>query len=212
MGGHSSGRHGWRGVVEQRKRLDVRIFRRRGWLRRGGAGVLRWTSNGEPDGSISYCLGDDELRLDYTVGEGDDRARVTQRISLERTRCRYGGHRHYWRCPRCARRVEVVIMATHGRWWGCRRCIRLRYVSQGLAPADRLQHRANRLYARAGTDDGEGVVVKRKWMRWPTYNRLVELANRYDSAADSAFALRCMRRFGLLPDVCRQDTRRPASG
>ena len=36
-----------------------------------------------------------------------------------------------------------------------------------------MQRRADAWYERAGTDYGD-TVVKRKWMRWRTYNRLIE--------------------------------------
>jgi hypothetical protein len=50
------------------------------------------------------------------------------------------------------------------------------------------------------------TVIKLKWMRWRTYNRLIDRANALSSGADAAFLYR-MRRFGcqsmdeLLRDV-----------
>jgi ribosomal protein S27AE len=197
MGGYNSGRYGWRGVVEQRKRLDIREFRRRGWLRSGSSGTLHWSRDGEPDGSIDIWMDHNALHLEYTVGADDEREQVEQRIAIERVACRYGGYRPYWRCPRCGRRIEVVIMATHGRWWGCQRCMRLRYVSQGLAPADRMQRRADAIYARAGTESDDGTSIrKHKWMRWRTFNRLMDRGNELGRYSDALFLLR-LRRFGF---------------
>ena len=85
-------------------------------------------------------------------------------------------------------------MATSATWWGCRKCLRLRYQSQRLAPADRMQRRADALYERAGIDYRD-TVVKHKWMRWRTYNRLIDRANALSSDADAAFLYR-MRRLG----------------
>ena len=67
-----------------------------------------------------------------------------------------------------------------------------------------MQRGASALYDRAGTDYGDGMVLKRKWMRWRTFNRLMDLANALDSAADSAFLYR-MRRFAPkeLDDLLR---------
>ena len=53
------------------------------------------------------------------------------------------------------------------------------------------------MYARAGMEDDAGLIHKHKWMRWRTFNRLVDRANRLDSAADAAFLLRLMR-FGVF--------------
>ena len=50
-------------------------------------------------------------------------------------------------------------MGTHGRWWGCKRRMRLRYHPQGLAPANRLQQRADELYSRAGYDNDDGTLI-----------------------------------------------------
>jgi hypothetical protein len=194
MGGYNSGRHGWRGVIESRKRLDIRQCR--SWLRPGRLGTYSWNQDGEPCGSVSYSVLDGALELRYTITDGEDEGqsiRVT--IPVRRFPCRYGGERLYWSCPNCFRRCEVVVMASHGRHWGCQRCLRLRYQSQGLARSDRVQQRADRLCARAGIEDESGIVHKHKWMRWQAYDRLMNRAAELNAVADSAFALRAARLF-----------------
>jgi hypothetical protein len=144
----------------------------------------------------------DALHLKYTIGVDHEREHVEHRIAIERVPCRFGGHRHYWRCPRCSRRIEVVIMATHARWWGCRRCMRLRYDSQGLTPAYRMQRRADAIYERLGALD-TGVaesVFKPKWMRWRTFNRLMDRANALGRYSDALFLLG-LRRFGIAGNL-----------
>jgi hypothetical protein len=74
--------------------------------------------------------------------------------------------------------------------------MRLRYQSQRLAPADRMQRRADHLYARAGRDLGDGMVVKHKGMRWRTFNRLCDRASALSHQADARFIWR-LRRFGV---------------
>lgn len=59
-----------------------------------------------------------------------------------------------------------------------------------------MQRRADTLYGRAGTDYGDGMVIKRKWMRWSTFNRLMDQANELQQRADGAFVERVTRRFG----------------
>ena len=89
-------------------------------------------------------------------------------------------------------------MATHGQYWGCRACLRLRYISQGLAPSDRIQRRADTIYARLGNADVEGIIPKPKGMRWTTFNRLMDTANDLAGEADAALALRAMRLMRLI--------------
>jgi hypothetical protein len=84
-------------------------------------------------------------------------------------------------------------MTSSVRTWGCRRCLPLRYRSQSLAPAYRIQRRAEKIYARAGTEDDAGLIYKHRWMRWRTFNRLMDRANGLDADADAAFLLRLFR-------------------
>jgi hypothetical protein len=56
-----------------------------------------------------------------------------------------------------------------------------------------MQRRADALYDRAGTDYGDGMVLKRKWMRWRTFNQLMNRANDLSSAADAGFVHRLCR-------------------
>ena len=198
MGGYNSGRSGWRGVIEHRKRLDVRVFRGWGVLgRSGSAGAVRWWNGDDDAGSISYLIENDGgVRLDYTVADDDgERHPIRYWLATTRIPCRYGGHRHYWRCPWCSRRCEVLAIAQQGREWACRKCLRLRYHSQGLTPAYRLQARADKIYAQLGALDSD-FVPKPKWMRWRTFNRRMDLANELASRADGQFLWR-LRRFGF---------------
>ena len=86
MGGYSSGRPAQYPIVESTRRLDIRMLRRRGWLRPGTGGVWTWTEDGEPTGSMSYRVTDDALELDYTVGDDENRKRVRINIFIVPTR------------------------------------------------------------------------------------------------------------------------------
>lgn len=148
-------------------------------------------------GSISYRILDGALQMNYTAGdEYSERVPVQVIVQLRSMPCRFGGVRTYFQCPYCRRRCEVIVMTTNGQTWGCRKCLPVRYASQALAPPDRMQRRADMLYSKAGTDYGEGFVVKHKWMRWRTFNCLMDRANLLSQYADTAFLLR-LRRFGF---------------
>lgn len=185
MGGSCSGRYGWRGVIEHRRRLDIREWRREGWIRPGERATLSW---GEC--TVACGITRDALTLTYDITTDEDRQEVQVDVPIRRVPCRYGGERLYWLCPSCYRRREIVVMASHGRFWGCRTCLRLRYVTQGLSPADRWERRADKLYAKAGEEREDGLIYKRKRLRWTTFNRLIDQADRYSAASDGAFAMR----------------------
>lgn len=197
MGGYGSGRPALRGVIEHRKRLDVRVLRKWGVLGRdGSAGAVRWWSGDDDAGSISYLIENEgSVRLDYTVTDDGVQHPIRYWLATTRIPCRYGGHRYYWLCPWCSRRCEVLAIAKQGREWACRRCLRLRYVSQGLTPCYRLQHRADKIYARLGAADSD-FIPKPKRMRWRTFNRMVDQANDLSAQADGWFIWR-LRRFGF---------------
>jgi hypothetical protein len=203
MGGYGSGRPATRVSIEGQRRLDVRMLRRRGWLHHGNSGTWTWSQAGEEVGAISYAILEGAVDLNYSISDDDDaKIAVRIRVPLVQTDCHFGGTRNYFRCPHCYRRCEVIVMTTNGRTWGCRKCLPLRYESQALAPAYRIQRRADALYSSAGRDLGDAFVQKHKWMRWRTFNRLMDRANRLSQCADAAFLYQ-LRRFGFanLEDI-----------
>jgi hypothetical protein len=66
----------------------------------------------------------------------------------------------------------------------------LRYLPQRLAPTYRLDRAADKLYERAGLATDDGAIVKRKRMRWRTFNRLMDRANAPSRPSDAMFAVR----------------------
>jgi hypothetical protein len=191
MGGHGSGRRGWHPVIEHQLRLDVRLFRRNGWLAAGRAGTLRWSQYGEQTAAARFTTRDDAVVLDYTTKDENGQAVPVQiAVPIQRLPCRYGGHRHYWKCPRCVRWCEVLALGWGGRGWACRHCLRLRYACQGLAPAHRVQQRANKIFAKL--DGDSDYPLKPRWMRWRTFHRLVAQAQELDATADLLFLGRCL--------------------
>lgn len=195
MGGYSSGRPAYRALMEGQRRFDIRRLRSRPLIA-GTSGVWTWTSDGKCAGQMGYAVRDGWLEFRYRIcPDAGTPVDICIRAMLLPRSCRFGGRSNYLRCPRCYRTSQVLIMFAGGRQWGCRRCLRLSYQSQRLTPAYRLQQRADKLYARAGTDYGDGMVVKRKWMRWRTFNRLVDRANALTTKSDALF-LYGLRRFG----------------
>lgn len=59
------------------------------------------------------------------------------RVMLERTRCNFGGHRTWFRCPglTCGRRISQLYL--HKSLLRCRKCHNLVYESQSMSKLDR---------------------------------------------------------------------------
>ena len=98
---------------------------------------------------------------------------IHQTIRLESTPCTLGGHRTWFTCPACNRRVAVIYGAR--RLFGCRRCKGLAYSSQAEGADDRASRGANRLRKKLGWEPGilNGPGSKPKGMHWRTCERLL---------------------------------------
>jgi hypothetical protein len=71
-----------------------------------------------------------------------------QIIGLDRTPCRFGGERLWFRCPACKRRA--VVLYDIRRRFRCRHCADLRYATQQADPTARMQIKAQRIRRRLG--------------------------------------------------------------
>jgi hypothetical protein len=181
--------------IESLHRLDVRDLHRRGFLVVGQSGDWAWSRNGKRTGSIGVTVTAGAVTLDYCHGDKSDAKRVV--LYLQRTPCQYGGHRAWFTCPRCSRRVAVVCMA--GATWGCRYCLRVRYQSQSEDPIQRTWRRTRKIEARlaAGEDRPHG---KPAGMRWATFERIQDELAAIEQKRNRAFCLYVARRF---PDILR---------
>src|ERR1700726_2086714 len=136
---YGAGRPGWRRKCEHLLMLDVRRLARRGQLQPGAYGSWKWSCDDEPRGEIAIRGADDHIRLIYTwTPRGCDPQPFDYPVWIDRTPCRYGGSRPWFRCPRCQwRRAVIYGIASDGRF-GCRRCMRLGYASEAEDTIGRL--------------------------------------------------------------------------
>jgi hypothetical protein len=179
-------------TCESVKALDVNWLRRRGELTPGRWSWVSWSCGGEPSGSIQLRAEHDAVVLHYKVRDwaGGEWEPVEQRIAIERTPCRFGGSRPWFRCTvysggrYCGRRVAKVYGA--GKLFACRHCYRLAYESQHESPRCRglstAQHLRRRLGGDAGIDD---LPEKPPRMHWRTYNRICDRIIACEERADS---------------------------
>jgi hypothetical protein len=173
MGGFGSGRWdrcGKRFLVEQCLPLDISCLRKNDLLRPGLSYTLYWESGS--------CIGirtfHEELVLFYTIYRSKDHeALLRESVFLERTPCNFGGHRYWFVCPSCGRRVAKLYGL--GRHFLCRHCLNLAYSSQNEDEVDRLNRKMRKLRAKVG-DEGDDVISpfpeKPKAMHWDTFDRL----------------------------------------
>ncbi|MDF2235768.1 hypothetical protein P2H44_24710 [Albimonas sp. CAU 1670] len=196
MGGLGSGRRsGWgRTPLEHRRRIEIGRLHRAGCLREAWAGSWTWSSEGDEIARINLLAAPGGLRLIYRVRlAGRDWEDVDEFVPVERTPCRFGGDRPWFRCPGvvngapCGRRVAMLYAV--GKWFLCRHCARSPYASQREVAMDRALRRANKLRRRLGGEPGLGAAIPRRpkgmWRR--TYDRTVDEIHNLEDAADRAF-------------------------
>jgi len=176
MGGIGSGswfRWNSRKTIESQHGLDIRWLNKQGDLRSGAIGFLSWSTRGKETGSIRYRIEETRLVLNYQHRfRGGEWERVEQAIEFDRTPCHYGGHRTWFLCPQCWRRIAVLYGA--GKFFRCRHCYGLAYSSQKERLSDRLMRKARGIRERLGGGRNlfESFPSKPKNMHCETYNRL----------------------------------------
>ena len=181
MGGSGSGNwYRWdaKRTTESQHRIDIRWLKKQDSIRPDTMGSLSWSLGGKETSSILYRMEEDRMVLLYRhrthLGEWEQ---VEQTIAFDRTFCNYGGHRIWFLCPRCWKRVAVLYGA--GKYFLCRHCYDLTYSSQQEGKADRLMRKARKIRARLGASNNlmKPILFKPKNMHQNTFDRLRREAN-----------------------------------
>ena len=175
MGGYGSGRRGGKDTVGEMLALDIRRWKREGYLRPGFSGQWIWSRRGTAYANIHYQVEDGAVLLMYKARErGGEWQDMDYRVRLDWTPCTYGGARVWFLCPSCGRRVALLY---GGKVFACRHCHRLTYDSQRETPDDRHSRQIDKIRDRLKWEPGllNGNGWKPKWMRWRTFTRLERL-------------------------------------
>ncbi len=110
-------------------------------------------------------------------------------IQIVHTLPHFGGRRFWFLCPRtnCRRQCRVLYreLNTNARALACRLCYRLDYPTQRMGTIDRLDARAEK-EARRIIQTIDGELLRPKWMRRRTFERIARKVIALDRAADSA--------------------------
>jgi hypothetical protein len=200
---------GGRPIVEHALTLDIRHLRRDGLLSGGsGSGAWRWhwgslkqlTGLVEYEGATQEDSGDLHLKsITRFDPMGKPVTTPGQTIRLVTTIPPYGGRRWWFLCPRTGKRVMKLHLPYGAHAFASRQAYRLGYAVQREAPRDKAYRRARKARHRIGGSDNLALPLpnKPKWMRWPTYDRLVaecQVAERHTLGFLAAAAERLLGR------------------
>ena len=157
-------------TTDEMMALDVRVFARNGVISRGD-------------------------RVFQERGQG---GRLVQAISLDWTRCHYGGERPWFLCPDCSRRAAILYAGPH---YACRRCHGLYYECQRTRGRWSAVVRLQRLRERLGGSGNltEPFPQRPRYMHRRTYERL----QRRERDLEVAYVAAMKRRF---PGILRPHT------
>ena len=177
MGGRGSGRRpspGAQDTTDSYRSIDVRRWRREGYLKPHQAFSWRWLRFGQTVGSIQVRIEPSRLLLSYRHRSGDgDWKYENYAVQIEWTECNLGGHRPWFICPSegCGRRVAILY---GGAIFACRYCHRLVYSVQREPQDERAARRADGIRKKLEWEPGilNGKGCKPRGMHWNTFERL----------------------------------------
>ncbi len=174
-----AGRPAQRAKAEHFTRLDVRHWQRQGVLRPGASGAWVWRNSetGERTASIGYRVEAEAVWINYSI---DDKP-SSQRVSIDRTACTYGGKRSWFVCPIRGERVAVLYLRA-GRF-ACRHCQRLAYASQSDDFINRTWRRQRQIEAKLGDQ-----LQRPKGMHRATHESLLSIIWDCESQREEALA------------------------
>ena len=183
MGGFGSGlRNGFQSVgrstTNSFRRLEVHRLKEENVLRPGCSFTWERTDGGNDNSSIHVTIHEDRLELEYLVTFKDGKSeKITDTVFLEWTACNYGGHRPWFECPSCGRRVGILYLRRLR--FKCRECHDLTYQSSqesgnALNQSTARVKRIKRKMGAKGQDASPlaSTPLKPKGMHQKTYERL----------------------------------------
>lgn len=188
--------------LESGLKLDLNRLARRGFIKPGaitGPVGIAWT-----DGYTGQQIASGYITADMS-GEQNGWLRIRlgrldQLIGLVARRRHFGGRQWFFMCPHLHSLATVLWMPPGAHSFACRERWRrqVAYASQFMdrtARAHQGKAKINsRLCSTGGFDPDEwDLPPKPKWMRWRTYNRMVEKFDGYEAMLEEGLAEAIMR-------------------
>lgn len=202
MGGlGSGGRNKRKFSVEECKSLDIRRFKREGYLKPGLSFEWAWYRDIEKASSIGIGIKEDFMILSYMVNGHE---KIKDPIMIVKTDCNYGSSRPWFECPGCNERAAKLYLV--GKYFRCRHCHGLNYTSSQRS-GDPFEKIDNRIYKVYGKLKGESkdfnemlycIPPKPKNMHYDTYVKLRNEFISLRSRRDRLFATIAMDKFGYV--------------
>jgi hypothetical protein len=190
--------------LESGLKLNLNSLARRGFIKPGaitGPVGIAWTDGTGQQIASGYITADMSGEqggwLRIRLG------RLDQRIFLMARRRHFGGRQWFFICPHLHSLATVLWMPPGAHSFACRERWRgqVAYASQfkdRTARGHQGKAKINsRLCSIGGFDPDEwDLPPKPKWMRWRTYNRIVEKFDRYEAMLEEGL-LEAVMRLGL---------------
>jgi len=137
---------GTRLTVEDALSLSISTLRRRGLLSdRGGRQRFPWNNEqGEVIASIDVVVDMTSrpspiVRLQYIASVDGTRHRIDLPVALTSSLLHHRGHRWWFSCPACGRRVGVLHLPPGEVFFACRACHDLSYRSRWRGHRDTIE-------------------------------------------------------------------------
>jgi hypothetical protein len=185
--------------LQEGLKLDINVLARRGLIAPGsatGPHSIGWVDSNGQEIASGWISADMEGETEGWVHIRNDN--FDQRITLSASPCHYGGRKWFFLCPVMNRRASVLWLprgaeqfASRHAWPG-----QVAYRSQFMTAMDRAYLGMERIKRRliGDLDPQEWhLPPKPKWMRWKTYQRLIERFERYEAALDAGSLSRAMK-------------------
>src|SRR5262249_22408978 len=194
--------------LESGFKLDLNRLARRGFIKPGaitGPVDIAWTDDTGQQIASGYITadmsGEQAGWLCIRLG------RLDQCIYLVARRRHFGGRQWFFRCPHLHSLATVLWMPPGADTFACRQRWgrQVAYSSQFMDRVARGHKGAatikSRLCLFGGFDPDEWELPpKPKWMRWRTYNRMVEKFERYEVMLEDGL-LEAVKRLGLSRNI-----------
>jgi len=175
--------------LESGLKLSLNRLVRRGSIKPGaitGPVGIAWTDHTGQQVAFGYVTAD--MSGEQTGWLRIRLGRLDQRINLVARRRHFGGRQWFFKCPHLHNLATVLWMPPGADSFACRQRWgrRVAYSSQFMDRVARGHQGAAAIKSRLCSigrfaPDEWDLPPKPKWMRWRTYNRLVEKFDRYEA-------------------------------